>query len=108
MLSLGEVPYVAMWLHYFLKLRLHVGLAAQIHPAYLCLVNGIEISEQGCVATYIYVKLDIRILNNLCTYRLLQRKYAIPYSRKFSRTINFAVFVDFIPTSKINPHLTEG
>ena len=27
----------------------------------------------------------------------------IPYSGNFSRTINFAVFVDFTATSKINP-----
>ena len=27
----------------------------------------------------------------------------IPYSVNFSRTINFAVFVDFTATSKINP-----
>ena len=33
----------------------------------------------------------------------LHRNKPIPYSGKFSRTINFAVFVDFTATSKINP-----
>ena len=29
--------------------------------------------------------------------------FLLPYSRNFSRTINFTVFVDFTATSKINP-----
>ena len=38
-----------MWLNYFLRLRQLVGLATKSHPAYFCLVNGIEISGQGYV-----------------------------------------------------------
>ena len=40
------------------------------------------------IITYIYIYIYI---------------YKVPYSENFSRTINFAVFVDFTATSKINP-----
>ena len=45
-------------------------------------------------------KFTVVIINNSISYHSTMVTL-IPYSRNFSRTINFAVFVDFTATSKL-------
>ena len=50
--------------------------------------------KMGVMCVWAYMNQDINFK---------QVDILIPYSGNFSRTINFAVFVDFTSTSKINP-----
>ena len=42
------------------------------------------------------------IIENIDVYKCSLEIFCLPYSRKISRTINFAVFTDFTTALKIN------
>ena len=56
-----------------------------------------------CMCVYVYVCMCVYVYVCICVYMYVCICVYVPYSRNFLRTINFAVFVDFTATSKINP-----